>query len=200
MARKGELEFRIIQYDRYRMKITRQDLLTPANLISFTGLVLTIVGSLHFQTLAGFLGVTFGRILDVLDGPVARRTHTSRFGAVLDATIDKFSILAIVTGLLAYSLAPIPVILYIMIQNGLSSAVIMIASHRHIIVHSSKSGKLNVFFQTATMILFAGSEQVTGVLASITVILAYLALMVSVVYAARATLGYYRNLSEKSQS
>lgn len=170
--------------------VTKKDLLAPANFVTLAGFVLTIWGSLHLATLAGVVCLAIGRALDLLDGPVARRTHTSRFGAVLDASIDKFAVLAIVTGLLGYNLAPPIIVLYILLQNGISSVFTTLASRRHIIISTSQSGKLNIFFQMVTMLLFASMNQVGHPWSTLLETSAYVALGISLYYAIDATKGY----------
>jgi phosphatidylglycerophosphate synthase len=179
------------------MKISRQDLLSPANLVTLCGLALTVAGSIQLDTFIGFLAVLSGRILDLFDGPIARRTHTSRFGAVLDATVDKLAILAMITGMLAFGLAPIGVMGYILAQNVLVSGLNTIASLRKITVHTTDDGKHNVFLQISSMLLFVLASFVQGPFHDFIIGLAYLALATSLYSAFYATKDYFRMLRPK---
>jgi phosphatidylglycerophosphate synthase len=180
------------------MRITKRDLFTPANVVTVCGLVLTVVGSLKLNTWPGFAAVLIGRLLDILDGPVARRTHTSRFGAVLDATADKLTLLAMAIGLLAFELAPVMVVAYILLQNIGVSIVNTLASLRKITVHSTVDGKWNIFLQCTSMLLFVLGCLVGGATRTVITALAYIALVASFYFAARATRDYFRILKPKS--
>lgn len=179
------------------MKITTQDVLAPANFVSLVGFILTILGSLNLNTGIGLSAVAVGRFLDVMDGPIARRTHTSRFGAVLDATIDKLSILAIVIGLFVHSLAPVFVIGFILLQNAFVATINIVAATRKIVIVTELTGKRNIFFQISTMLLFSLSHLISGTSHSTTVIVAYLLFTVSLYYAAVATTRYLRKQATK---
>ena len=75
------------------------------NTLSWLGFILavgaaTLVGW-GYLLAAGFV-VLFAGFLDILDGALARRTNrVSRFGAVLDATLDRASEAALLLGILA---------------------------------------------------------------------------------------------------
>lgn len=78
--------------------------LTP-NAITWSGFLITIgaavlIGTGHLFA-AGWLVLVTG-YFDILDGALARHTgRTSRFGAVLDSTLDRFSEAALLLGILA---------------------------------------------------------------------------------------------------
>ncbi|UCC61400.1 MAG: CDP-alcohol phosphatidyltransferase family protein [Dehalococcoidia bacterium] len=88
----------------------------PAKLIARTGIspnVITVLGFLVACTVAwvlatghfflgGFL-ILFSGVFDMLDGAVARVSgKTTRFGSLLDSTLDRFSEGVLFVGLLAY--------------------------------------------------------------------------------------------------
>lgn len=176
------------------MRVTTRDVFSPANIVTLVGFGLTTYGSFRLQTTAGFWLVLVGRILDVLDGPIARRTHTSRLGAVLDATVDKFTVLTITLGLLAYQRAPVVIVLYILLQNVVTSLMNIVSARRKIVVESTRAGKLNIFMQMTCMILFAGSALLSGWHHTALATCAYLAGALSLPFAFRATADYATHL------
>lgn len=82
------------------------DIVTPANLITLTGLVLSVYGATHIYETAGVLEFGAGRALDALDGFVARRTYSSRLGAKFDGTADKIAMAAAIVGAYHFQSAP----------------------------------------------------------------------------------------------
>lgn len=176
------------------MRVTSRDVFSPANIVTVVGFGLVVYGSMRLNTAAGFWMVLVGRLLDLLDGPIARRTHTSRLGAVLDATVDKFTVLSITVGLLAYSLAPTIIVGYILLQNLLIAAMNIVSAQRKIAVDTTRAGKLNIFLQMCCMIAFAGSAVVTGWLHAVLVGVAYAAVLCSLPAAVRATTDYAAHL------
>ena len=79
--------------------------LTP-NLLTLIGFLLAVVVACVLATghlfLGGFLVLLSG-VFDILDGALARATgHITRFGGLLDSTLDRFSEAVIFLGLLAF--------------------------------------------------------------------------------------------------
>lgn len=73
--------------------IRAHDLAHLPTAISVTGLALVALGSRHIDTKAGKMAIAAGRGLDLVDGVVARRTHTeSNAGAIVDAVCDKVGV------------------------------------------------------------------------------------------------------------
>ena len=90
------------------------------NTLTWVGLALTIVAAGTIATnhllIGGFL-VLFSGLFDIFDGALARFTQqTTRFGALLDSTVDRLSEAALLLGLL---------ILYI-IRTGSSAEILLI--------------------------------------------------------------------------
>ncbi len=80
------------------------------HVITAAGLILSIISGVMFwkgQIFgAGILLIVAGAC-DVLDGRLARRTNTqSRFGALLDSTVDRYSEIAVYMGLAAFFDSP----------------------------------------------------------------------------------------------
>jgi len=137
------------------MKIARQDLATPANGMTLLGLAFTLFGAAHLQTLSGIALVFFGRLLDIIDGHVARQTHSSEFGALLDVSADKLAIL--VLSLYMYFLYPSIrlFILFILLQNSFNVLLGLNGLGTGIKTSPSLDGKHAMFFEVATLIYFA---------------------------------------------
>jgi CDP-diacylglycerol---glycerol-3-phosphate 3-phosphatidyltransferase len=86
-------------------KILARTPLTP-NLLTVIGFLLAVVVAWVLATghlfLGGFLVLLSG-VFDILDGALARATgRTTRFGGLLDSTLDRFSEAVIFLGLLAF--------------------------------------------------------------------------------------------------
>ncbi|PID32239.1 hypothetical protein CR970_01470 [Candidatus Saccharibacteria bacterium] len=173
------------------MHVPREDILTPANAVTLAGLALTLYGSIHLETALGFWLLVLGRSLDMVDGPVARRTHTSRFGIALDAVADKLSLIPISVALLVYGLAPVIAVWYVVAQNAVVAAYNLVASHRGVRGKPTKSGKLNVFLQMSSLILFAGGSLVSNtMLSTVIAIAAWFSLGASIPLALNAVRQY----------
>lgn len=109
-----------------------KDAFTIPNAMSITGGILTWHGAGSIESTAGLSEVIIGRIIDVLDGAVARATgQTSNLGAGVDAITDK-----LVTGKLLYEMrqngaAPKSVIDTIALLNTVNAAATGIANIRN---------------------------------------------------------------------
>ena len=79
------------------------------NLVTILGLLISGVGAYFIsagQWWIGGLVVLFAGIFDLFDGALARATNSvSRFGALLDSTVDRVSEAVVLLGLLAYYLS-----------------------------------------------------------------------------------------------
>ena len=139
-----------------------KDAFTIPNAMSITGGILTWHGAGSIESTAGLSEVIIGRIIDVLDGAVARATgQTSSLGAGVDAITDK-----LVTGKLLYEMrqngaAPKSVIDTIALLNTVNAAATGIANIRNrkkgASDRPSKSGKLAMASETVTLFAYAGT-------------------------------------------
>lgn len=121
--------------------------LTPGNLISVAGGVLTIAGLLQLRdelaSGGGLLLIAVGRFADVADGYIAAKTGTkSPLGSWLDPAIDK--ILSVIAVILLWTAALVPpiVLLAIAIQSIFNSIIGIGVARRGLRMHISKEGKL----------------------------------------------------------
>jgi len=137
------------------MKIERQDIITPANVATIVGLGLTLHGAANMDTLQGVVEIGLGRSLDLIDGPLARRFHASRFGAAFDGTADKIGTLAMVAGAYYYDAAPDIVLGGVLVQNVVNAGLTLYAEHKGRDPESSFAGKRGMFFQNLAIGAFA---------------------------------------------
>lgn len=174
------------------MRVAAKDIFSLANLISIIGLSMTIWGAFNISHISGILVFGAGRLLDLVDGVVARRTHTSRLGAVIDATCDKLGLLFLLPIMWTLNLAPYWLLLYIFAQNLVNVVAGLIAEQKKLKATSSRDGKIAMFLQNICLGLFALANAI-----DINTV-HYLALgvgILSIFWASRATHGYFRNLS-----
>jgi CDP-diacylglycerol---glycerol-3-phosphate 3-phosphatidyltransferase len=80
---------------------------TP-NTLTVTGFLISVGAAVAIAKgflLVGGLVVLFAGVFDLLDGPLARsKGQASRFGAILDSTLDRLSEAAVLLGVLLYFL------------------------------------------------------------------------------------------------
>src|SRR6266571_1334975 len=136
------------------MKIYSRDLFTPANLITLIGLALTIFGATRLNTIAGLIVVIIGKAFDLLDGPIARRTHASQFGANMDTTADKLTGLTIIAAAYHFKLAPVLFLAYVFLQHFIVSVISVIAEFRGKHISVTQAGKHNMFLHVLALMLF----------------------------------------------
>ncbi len=179
------------------MKVTRKDIFTPANATSILGLSLTIFGSFNLTTLHGVLLLGLGRFVDIFDGKIARATHTSRFGATLDATCDKIGLAILIPAAWIAQIAPYWLLVYILVQNVLNVIISWMITARGGSVASSKMGKYAMFVQNISLGSYA--------LSSVTELTAFSAIglilgISSIYWATQATYGYARCIPARRSS
>lgn len=118
------------------------NIVTPGNTLSVIGVSLTVIGSNRIDTPLGAGLVIAGRTVDLVDGPVARKTNTaSPTGEAIDATGDKIANFKILyEGAKSGTLSPGKVA-FIGAQNIANAAIAIIAKKRGRELHSSKEGK-----------------------------------------------------------
>ncbi len=172
--------------------ITKADVLSPANAVSLFGLIMTVVGAININTLAGVLTLGFGRFVDVFDGKIARATHVSPFGALVDATCDKIGIAVLLPAVWFANIAPYWLLIYIAAQNIINIALNFLTAARDTVPTSSKTGKHAMFMQNISLGFYALGNTIDSELA----VRAGLIIGVASLYwAFRATYGYARAAS-----
>lgn len=176
------------------MKITRADVFSPANVVSLIGLGMTIYGSLHIATLSGVLILGLGRFIDIFDGKLARATHTSRLGAIVDAAFDKIGLAFLVPAIWIADIAPYWLLVYIIVQNLLNVLFSLISSARKAKPTSSKFGKHAMFLQQISLGLYALGNTIDNRTCTVIALVIGLA---SIPWAVQATYGYFKLVPEK---
>jgi phosphatidylglycerophosphate synthase len=96
--------------------------------------------------------------MDLLDGPVARATKSTRFSTVFDPFTDKIALAAILASVLWYDVMPWPVALFIALQNITMVVLAYKTYDRANKLGATVLGKLNMFAQTTTILLFIASS------------------------------------------
>lgn len=170
---------------------------TVPNAITLAGLVITIFGAIHINTVPGIVITAFGRIMDIVDGRIARRFgQSSPFGAMLDAISDKVGGLAIVIAEWYFGIAPVVVLLSFIILN-LANAVtgfIITQVEGVLTVPPSKSGKHAIFMQNLSLGAFAVAYVLTdGPIKDVFWVLGVVIAFIGVfLLGLPATIGYYK--------
>lgn len=178
------------------MKITKSDIFSPANAVSLIGLSLTIYGSFNIETLVGVLILGLGRFIDIFDGKIARATHVSRFGAIVDATCDKIGIAFLVPAIWIAGIAPIWLLVYILAQNLLNVIFSGLATVRKAKPTSSQYGKHAMFMQNISLGFYALGNTIDSRAFTIAGLAIGLA---SIYWAVQATYGYFKLVPEKPE-
>jgi phosphatidylglycerophosphate synthase len=178
------------------MSITKQDIFSPANATSLIGLALTIYGSLHIHELSGVLILGLGRFVDIFDGKIARATHTSRLGAIVDATCDKIGIAFLVPAIWLAHIAPYWLLVYIIAQNALNVVFSLVSAARRGKPASSKMGKYAMFLQNISLGFYALGNTIDFRPFTIIGLLIGLA---SIYWAVQATYGYFKLVPERPE-
>lgn len=174
--------------------ITRADVLSIANGVSIAGLILTVYGALTITTLSGVIILGIGRFIDVFDGIIARRTHTSAFGALVDATCDKIGIVFLVSAVWVAGLAPIWLLSYVILQNLANVILSATTANRGAQPESSRNGKNAMFLQNVSIGFYAlGATLSINALGIIGLIVG----LSSMYFAYFATLGYLKQVPQK---
>lgn len=172
------------------MKYTSQDILTPANAITLLGLILTLIGCFYLDSWTGIILVVLGRVMDLIDGPVARATNTTKFSVFWDPTADKIALTGILISILVHTLAPLPIVLYIFVQNAAVAYLSIKAERQSKAVGALIPGKLNLFFQISAIVMFILANLVSGDWATLYRVIAYASFFISVPLAFIATQKY----------
>jgi phosphatidylglycerophosphate synthase len=132
-----------------RLAARTQGVVTPANGISLLGAVITIMGLTLFYQQHYLLGIVFvgiGRICDVLDGHVARSTHTtSPVGEGVDAALDKLVVLLATVLLVMAHVLPLVLAAILILIQLIIAALSLAVRHDGTGIHPTRTGKYAMF-------------------------------------------------------
>lgn len=180
------------------MKIQKDDLFAPANAITIVGLLLTLYGASSLHTVSGVLIAALGRSLDLIDGPIARKFHSSRLGAVLDGTADKLATFGLLLAAFLHETAPVAVIAYIFLQNLLIAGIVTYADRTGREPSTSILGKRSMFIQNATLLWFSLLNAAEIPAENYVEIVLYVLFILAIPLGIAATAGYIRHAFLKS--
>jgi phosphatidylglycerophosphate synthase len=150
------------------VQVTRlrgRDVATVPNLVSVAGLLLTVHGARRLHTPAGIAEVAVCRLLDLVDGYLARALdQSSQFGAGLDAVLDKAGVTAVGLELWRGCAPSRPALLAIAGQNAVNlvSTVITGVYDHGSQLQPTAEGKLAMAAQNAAMAAYAMSGLFAG--------------------------------------
>ena len=178
------------------MTIAKQDVLTPANFITVSGLVITTYGATRLNTLDGFIIVIIGKFLDVVDGFVARKTHTSDFGAAMDATADKITGFIILISALIFDMVTVGFIIFLLVQHLIVAGLSVFAALRGISLKVTKLGKRNMFLHLVTLFILIGSHFVKGSIGQFAWNIGHILILASIITGLATALDYLRTIFE----
>lgn len=128
-----------------RIAASTHGVLTPANVITVIGALITLWGAA--ELLAGLwwlaLGLLLlGRVLDVADGFVAHRTGTkSALGELLDAMCDKVVTVLTVVALFLAHVAPTWLMGLLVLPHIIITVIVIVDRARGVKHHPSRLGK-----------------------------------------------------------
>lgn len=131
---------------------------TPGNAVTLLGAVITVVGLWafwHDSFILGFILIGAGRLGDIIDGFVARRTHTSSpFGEGLDAATDKLVILLAALVLVATEAVPLVLIIAVTILEIAIAVAVMLGRKAGAQLHPLRIGKYATFGLWLSLVVF----------------------------------------------
>ena len=189
--------------------IDKKTLFTLPNIVSLAGFLLVLAGCAlllmaadRSETAAGLAFIVAGRLADLLDGRLARGTgQSTKFGAALDASLDKLAGLAIVIALLARGLAPVWAVVLIFLQNLANMIATFWAARRipRTQLAPSDNGKYAMALQNLALGLYVVSYLVAGSSQGIGTAVMYVAHMTTIlgtlVIGGLATWDYVRRIN-----
>jgi phosphatidylglycerophosphate synthase len=128
-----------------RVAAATHGVLTPANVITLIGAGIALWGIVSLLAGAYWLAIgllTLGRVLDIADGFVADRTGTkSRFGELLDATVDKIITVLTVASMFIAHVAPTWLMGLFVLPHIIIVVITLVDRYRGIKLHPSRLGK-----------------------------------------------------------
>lgn len=130
-------------------------MMTPGNVISVTGLAITLSGlkDMHDgQYARGTVKIGVGRLCDMADGFAADKTGTkSSLGEAVDATIDKVVMVAGLLVLRKADIIPRETARQFAVQNGVNTLATGLAKMRGVDLHPTENGKKTAWAQWMTL-------------------------------------------------
>jgi phosphatidylglycerophosphate synthase len=178
-------------------EVEKPRLVSPADAISTLGLGLSLYGASEIDTTAGVLIFGAGRVLDLVDGHVARKTYSSKYGANIDGTFDKLAVAAGLVGAWYHDAAPQAVLAVIAVHNVVNAVTNVYTDRKGMPAKTSVAGKYYMFGQNLTFGAFTlGNATGNSTLEAVGLGL----LVASEPFAVKASLDYSRKAIEARQA
>ena len=131
-----------------RIAASTSGIVTLANIATFVGIVLVVIGLLevvHMNYWRGSALIIVGRLFDLLDGWLAESTQTKGpLGELLDAAVDKLGTILTVIAFYIAGLAPGWVLTLLLLPHLVIIIISVNARRSGATLHPSKAGKLSM--------------------------------------------------------
>ena len=131
-----------------RVAAATHGILTIANLATFIGIILVIIGLLEILNQNYWWGailVIIGRSCDLLDGWLAELTATkSPLGELLDAVVDKIGTFLAIAALFVAGIAPVWLLVLLLLPHVIIAVISAIARWNKTALHPSRIGKISM--------------------------------------------------------
>lgn len=118
---------------------------SPADTISSISFVASAVGAVMLDRPAGVLLYGASRCGDLVDGAVARRTYSSKYGPKIDATLDKLAMTAGIGAAVYYEAAPQSVLALIALHNVVNALSNVYLDRKGLSAETTIAGKYGMF-------------------------------------------------------
>lgn len=183
-----------------RLAAATRGIITPANLLSFGGAVIVVYGLILIadREILGAFYILIGRIADITDGFVARRTGTvSPLGEAMDATIDKILLLLAIIALWSAALVPVWLIILMLFHATINSVISLYAKLKKVSVHPVPAGKYSTAALWTSVVLLTAAKLVedkSGISYTSLLVLGYICAGIFIYYAFAASTDYLGQL------
>lgn len=178
--------------------------LTPGNIISLLGLIITATGIMMVAAgdIHALILVVVGRLADIADGYMAHITGTkSPIGEAIDVAVDKIlAFLALISFTIA-GILTIPLALLILIPNLINIIVSLVSTRRRLQIHPSRDGKIATVLNWLIFIIipFTLLLKEDGRPSNVLNVIGLLLIAVFVYYSLKSSSNYLRELKHKLQ-
>jgi phosphatidylglycerophosphate synthase len=179
-------------------------IVTISNFFSLVGLASIPYGLWalsHEAYITAVIILGLGRLCDLLDGWLADLTHTkSPLGEKIDASFDKISTVATVTGLVVLGVVPGSWLLLLVTPHLLIAPIVVLAYFMGKPAHPSVPGKFSMAVIWATIVGYILLHPLAGQWEDVGKILVAISFYVAVGLGLIALVGYIRHLFASSKA
>jgi HAD superfamily hydrolase (TIGR01662 family) len=182
-----------------RLAVRSFGILTPANVISLTGLICVVIGLFAMQANHLWWGIgliAIGRLADVVDGTVAEQTRTKGpVGEVVDAVSDKLAAILVICFFILNGWLPLLPLILVAAHVCINTLLASVAWIRKIRLHPTAVGKYSTVCAWVLLLIFPAAyaaNQTQNGLHSGLLVAGYAVSIVFVFLALSAAAKYYR--------